>query len=310
MNPSLSYAQSQADAYDNIAPTPLQGQQAWQYAQSDNFFSPEEQTAVLQKQLEAYRPQIEAKLTQIGYPPETLARYPDFENALFSGHKTSPVTVLLSPELEMKGRLRIVMTETGPDVRLTPVQQSLTIPDELDGVRLSKGEKQQLIQEGVLPRPFMVADKGDYVPTYLRIDEQTNTVEMWRLRPENLPTKLMGIDLTRDQQLQLANGHAVRLSGLLDQQGEAFTATVSISAAQKEIQFSDVSRLGVSLKPDASSREQLALNNEGAKTDLTRSQEVASGSVTVSNQQREVMQQLLTGDEPGQKLSTPKQRLS
>jgi len=309
MNQSLNYARTQADGYDNISPTMLQGQQAWQYAQSDNFLSPEEASAVMRQQLEPYRAQIEAKLTQIGYPAHHLSSRPDLEEALYSGQKTSPIKVYITPDLQLEGRLRIVMTDNGPDIRITPVQPSLTIPDELAGIRLSKGEKQQLAQEGALPRPFMIADKGDYVPTYLRIDEQTNTVELWRLRPEMLPTKLMGIDLTKDQQLQLANGHAVRLSGLLDKQGEPFTATVNVSATQKELQFSDVSRLVNVLRVDSDHRQQVTLNNDGAKSDLTKSQEITTGQTIVSNSQREVMQQLLEGKQE-QKITSPKQRLS
>ena len=308
MNQSLNYARSQADGYDNIAPTTLQGQQAWQYAQSDNFFSPEEASAVMRKQLEPYRAEIEARLDQLGYPPEHLAKLPHLEAALFSGQKTDSMTVQITSELQLEGRLRIVMTESGPDIRITPALARLNIPDEIAGVRLSTGEKWQLEHEGALPRPFLLADKGEYVPTYLRIDEQTNTVELWRLRPESLPTKLMGIDLTKDQQLQLANGHSVRLNGLTDQQGEAFNATVSISASQKQIQFSDLSHLAVRLKPDSENQQQLAQNNDGAKTDLTRSQEISTGQRAVSNHQREVMQQALEG-KPERSL-TSKQRHS
>ena len=308
MNQSVGYARTQADGLDNIAPTTLQGQQAWQYAQSDNFFSPEEQAAVMRRELEPHRAQIETKLTQLGYPPDHPAYQTHLESTLFSGQKTGPTSVFVTPDLQLEGRLRIVLTQNGPDIRITPVQRQLSIPDEVEGVKLSKGEKQQLMQEGALPRPFLLADKGEYIPTYLRIDEQTNTVELWRIRPEVLPTKLMGIDLTKDQQLQLANGHAVRLIGLLDKQGEPFGATVSISAAQKEFQFTDVSRLAPSLKPDHENRQQVALNNEGTKTDVTRSQEVSTGQTTTSNHQREMMQQLLEG-KPEQTIGAPKQRL-
>ncbi len=308
MNPAVGYARTQADGLDNIAPTSLQGQQAWQYAQSDNFLSNEEASAVMRQQLEPYRAQIESKLAQLGYPADHLAKHPRLEEALFSGKKTDTLKVLITSELQLEGRLRIVMTENGPDIRITPAQRQLTIPDEVEGFRLSTWEKQQLIMEGALPRPFMMFDKGGNVPTYLRIDEQTNTVELWRIRPEVLPTKLMGIDLTKDQQLQLANGHAVRLSGLIDQQGESFTATVNISAAQKELQFSDISRLAIGVKPDNDHWQQLALNNEGAKTDVTRSQEQSTGQTTVSNHQRETMQQLLEGKQE-QKIGSPKQRL-
>lgn len=303
---ATNYARSQADGYDNIAPTPLQGQQARQYAETDNFLSSEEASAVLRRQLEPYRSQLEAKLSQIGYPPEHLAKLPHIEEALFSGQRTSRMNVIVSPDVKMEGRLRIVMTEDGPDIRITPVQPALTIPDQVAGIRLSTVEKEQLAREGALPRPFLIADKGEYVPTYLRIDPQTNTVELWRIRPEQLPTKLLGIDLNKDQQLQLVNGYPIRLTGLLDQQGEPFNATVSLSPARQQIQFSDYNRLDLALKPDSEHRNQLAHNNEGAKTDSTRSQETAVGSNILSNSQRETVQKLLEGKQeqasPGQKI--------
>lgn len=309
MNQQLNYARTQADGLDNIAPTSLQGQQAWQYAQSDNFLSPEEASAVIRKQLEPYQAQIEAKLAQIGYDPDHLETLPDLRADLFSGRQTDLSKIFITPEIEMSGRLRIVPTEDGFDIRITPSQRQLTIPDEVGGIKLSKGEKDQLAQDGSILRPFMMPDKGDFVPTFLRVDERTNTVELWRVRPEQLPTRLLGIDLTKDQQLSLANGHAVRLSGLLDRQGEPFNATVAISATQKELQFTDFNRLDVKLKPDSEHRQQLAINNDGAKTDLTRSQELATGSTVTNNQQRALMQDMLDG-KLEQKLSSPKQRLA
>jgi len=203
--------------------------------------------------------------------------------------------VRVTPDVKLEGRLRIVMTDEGPDIRITPVIPALTIPDQVAGIKLSNVEKQQLAQEGALPRPFLVADKGEYVPTYLRVDAQTNTVELWRVRAEQLPTKLLGIDLTKDQQLQLVNGHPVRLTGLLDKQGEAFSATVSISPARQQFQFTNVDRVDLALRPDNEHRTQVAHNNEGAKTDLTRSQETAIGAPALTNNQRETVQKLLEG---------------
>jgi hypothetical protein len=300
-----NYARSQADGLDNIAPTATQGQQAWQYAKSDNFFSPEERAAVMRHELEPYRAQLETKLASVGWTPEHLAKFPDVKDALFSGQQTGPMEVRVTPDLKLNGALRIVMTENGPDIRITPLQSAITIPSQINGVQLSKAEQMQLSQEGALPRPFLMADKGEYLPTYVRVNQETNSVELWRVRAEQLPTKVMGIDLTKDQQMQLAHGHAVRLSGLLDNQGEPFNATVSLSASKQSLQFADLSRLDIGLKPGNEFRHQLAQNNEGAKTDQTRSKEVAIGSPVISNQQSEAIKELLTMD-PQDK--TPKLR--
>lgn len=70
-----------------------------------------------------------------------------------------------------------------------------------------------------------------------------------------------------------------------------------------------MNRLGLAIKPDSQHREQLALNDDGNKTDQTRQQELTMGQAVVTNQEREIMQQLLD-DKAEQRLSTPKQRLS
>jgi hypothetical protein len=303
----INYARTLADGYDNIAPTPIQGEHAWQYAQSDNFFSPEERADVLRRELAPHRAKIEAQLAEVGYPPESLTKFPKFASDLYSGQQTQVVTLLVGSDIELKGRLRVVMTADGPDIRITPVQPGLSIPKEAGSIQLSKAEQQQLSQQGALPRPFMLPDNGSYTPTYLRVDPLTETVELWRIKPEQLPTKLLGIDLTKDQQLQLVNGHSVRLSGLLDKQGEPFNATVSISPARQAIQFTDFNRLNVALRPDNEYRQQVTQNNDGAKTDLIRSRETALGSTTPSHHQNEMATGLAAND-PGDQEKSMKMR--
>ncbi len=305
---TMNYARTQADGLDNIAPTMLQGQQAWQYAQSDNFLSSEERAAVMRQALEPYRTQLESKLAELGYDPQHLANLPKLQADLFNGRQSDLTDVVVALGMLMQGRLRIVMTDEGPDIRITPVLKELTIPTEIAGVKLSKAEQQQLSQEGALPRPILIPENGTLVPTYLRIDESTNAVELWRVKAEQLPTKLLGIDLTKDQQLQLAGGHSVHLTGLRDNQGEAFNATVSLSAAKQSFEFSDLSRLDVALKPDNHYRQQVALNNEGAKTDVTRHQETVIGSPALSNHQRETIKNLLDSDTEPAKENSLKQR--
>lgn len=295
-----AYARTQADGLDNIAPTPLQGQQAWQYVQSDNFFSPEEQSSVMRKQLEPYQAQLESKLAAIGWGRDHLAKHPAIANALFSGNQSVPLEICVTPRLKMEGCLRIAMTENGPDIRFTPRSPGLTIPNEVAGVRLTEAERQQLSEQGSLSRPLLLMEKGEYVPTYLRLEPASNSVELWRVKPDQLPTKVMGIDLTRDQQMQLASGRPIRLSGLLDKQGEPFEATVSISASKQALQFTDLNRLDLGLKPEPEKNQQFAQNNEGAKTDLVRGREVEAGATGVSHRQSEVIKQLLES-EPEQK---------
>lgn len=304
------YDRSQADAYDNIAPTAQQGLAAHQYTETDQFFSTEERAAVLKQQITAELPLLQQQLSRVGLTGEFFARHPDIADDLFSGRQTRLVSLYVSADVLVEGRLRIVATEQGPDIRFSPYQPQLTIPQHIAGIELSRSEQEQLARDGQLPRPFLIAQPdGNYLPTYLRVDQQTNAVELWQVKAEQLPTKLLGIDLTRAQQLQLVNGHAVHLSGLQDQRGELFSATVSLSPLNQGLQLANLSRVDLKLTPDNKHREQIALNNEGGKTDLTRSQEQQIGAPLMTNQQREAISQVLN-HKPGNHTDSPKLRPS
>lgn len=308
--PAQTFAQTRADEIDNIAPTPLQAGAAWQYALTDNFLSIDEQSAVLRRQIEGDLPLLQNKLSEVGITSAFLAANPQVEEALFSGRPTPIVTVILPNDLELSGRLRIVATDQGTQLRITPVMPDLTIPDRVGDLQLTRQERQDLEQKGFVEKPIQIAENGSFVPAYLRVDKETNTVDIWKVRPEMLPTQLLGIDLSREQQLQLAAGYPVRLSGLKDRQGEPFDATLSVSAAYKGLQVSNISRQDVTLKPDEKNRQQLAQNNEGAKTDQVRILEEKTGVTTVANAQKETIKRLLTDDQiPNQnrKILRPKQ---
>ncbi|GAA4464806.1 hypothetical protein GCM10023189_44570 [Nibrella saemangeumensis] len=296
-----AYARTQADGLDNIAPTPLQAGQAWQYAVTDGFVSAEEASAVLRRQLEADRSVIEKQLANVGITKEVLTANPDLEKVLFSGQRTELVTIRLSDDLELTGRLRLVITPSGPDLRITPYYPNLTIPEKVEGYQVTPLEKEELTQYGATQRPMMLLEpNGSYVPAYLRVDPLTNTVDLWRVREDQMPRKLMGVDLTRDQQLSLAGGFPVKLEGLKDGQGESYTATVSLSVAQKALHLSEVTP---QINPDQKHKEQLAQNNHGAKTDQTRHLESEAGHTTVSNAQKETIQRLMNTDTNTQQAS-------
>ncbi|RCR67075.1 MULTISPECIES: DUF3945 domain-containing protein [Larkinella] len=290
------FARTQADGLDNIAPTATQAAAASQYAVTDGFLSSSEQEAVL-RQIATERPVLQKKLDEVGIDRVYLAMHPEVEQALFSGKQTPVVTIQLPNELELQGRLRIALTDQGPQLRITPVHPELEIPEKVGDLKLTPQERSELEQKGYVDRSLAIAENGGFVSGFLRVDNQTNTVDLWRVNPETLPSKLLGIDLTRDQQIALVCGHPVKLSGLKDKQGEPFDATVSISAGKQGLQFSDIGRPDLSLKPDEKFKQQLGQNNEGAKTDHTRGLEERAGQSTVANAQTETIKRLMDPDE-------------
>ncbi|MFC5410706.1 DUF3945 domain-containing protein [Larkinella bovis] len=305
-----TYARTQAEAIDNLAPTQQQAAAATQYAITDGYLNSAEQEAII-KQIGAERPQFQKKLDEVGITKEFLAANPDVEKALFHGRSTPVLTLELPNDLQLQGRLRIAITEQGPQLRVTPVHENLLIPDKVGDIRLTQQERDELKEKGFVNQAIQMPEKGGFVAGFLRVDKETNTVDVWRVNPETLPSKLLGIDLTRDQQIALACGHPVKLSGLKDQKGEPYDATVSINVGKQSLQFSDLSRSGVSIKTEDKFKPQLALNNEGAKTDQTLGLEQKTGHTINSNAQQEAIKQSTPDDGNEQiKKAGPKLRAS
>lgn len=290
------FARTQADGFDNIAPTDQQAAAASHYAVTDGFLSPSEQEAIL-RQIATERPLLLKKLDEVGIDKIYLAMNPEVEQTLFSGRPTPVVTIILPNELELRGRLRIASTEQGPQLRITPVHSALVIPDKVGGLKLTDQERIDLQQKGFVDKAIQLPENGGFVAGFLRVDKETNTVDVWRVQPETLPKKLLGIDLTRNQQIALVCGHPIKLSGLMDRQGEPFDATVSISPGKQGIQFDDISRPDVALQPDHKYKQQIAQNNDGAKTDQTRGLEERSGVTVVTSSTTVTLKRLIDPEE-------------
>ncbi|MFD1140818.1 DUF3945 domain-containing protein [Larkinella insperata] len=304
-----TFARSQAEAIDNLAPTQQQAAAATQYAITDGYLASAEQEAII-KQISAERAQLQKKLDEVGITREFLAANPDVEKALASGKATSVLILELPNDLQLQGRLRIAITEQGPQLRVTPVHETLLIPDRVGDIRLTQQEREELKEKGFVHQAIQMPEKGGFVAGFLRVDKETNTVDVWRVNPETLPSKLLGIDLTRDQQIALACGHAVKLSGLKDQKGEPYDATVSLNVSRQSLQFSDLSRPGVSITTEDKFKPQLALNNEGAKTDQVHGLEQKTGHTITSNAQQNTIKQSTPEDDNQTKKAGPKLRAS
>ena len=156
------YARTQADGLDNIAPTQTQAAAASQYAVTDNFLSSSEQEAVL-RQIATERPVLQKKLDEVGITRDYLAVNPDVERALFSGKSTPVLTIDLPNDLKLEGRLRIAITENGPQLRITPVRSELSIPDKVGELKLTQQERSELEQNGYVDRSITIPENGGFV---------------------------------------------------------------------------------------------------------------------------------------------------
>jgi hypothetical protein len=164
----------------------------------------------------------------------------------------------------------------------------IKIPDELKGVKLSEGQKQELREgkgvyiENMLSKnlkPFSAtvqinADKRGlefHFPDTQRQFQNQNE----KIRQGEVPETFRKVKLDEDQKASLKDGYTVYVSGLKDKKGHNYSGYMTLNKEQGKIDFMFPGQYKEALKsglvtPDSRHRTQVAANNEGAKTEVNR----------------------------------------
>ncbi|WP_108821990.1 DUF3945 domain-containing protein [Dysgonomonas sp. Marseille-P4361] len=179
----------------------------------------------------------------------------------------------------------------------------LTVSQNLKGAELSP-EQQQALKEGkkVLvegmtskttmdtdnPRKFDAyvqfnAAKGGYDFSYDGLDrnkyKQDNKQEQDQVQEQNkvrIPKKLLGVNLTEDQQNKLRGNKAVYVQGMLkDAKGEPFNAYVKVNNEKGKLDFfkwnpDKAKKQGADVKVAEGNKAQVAVNSEGKTNEATK----------------------------------------
>jgi hypothetical protein len=180
----------------------------------------------------------------------------------------------------------------------------LTVSQSLKGVELSP-EQQQAVKEGkkVLvegmtskstmgtdnPKKFDAyvqfnAAKGGYDFSYDGLDrnkyQQNNKQEQGQSQEQQngvrIPKKLLGVDLTEDQQNKLRDNKAVYVQGMVkDGKGEPFNAYVKVNNEKGKLDFfkwnpDKAKKQGADVKVAEGNKTQVAVNSQGKTNEATK----------------------------------------
>ena len=180
----------------------------------------------------------------------------------------------------------------------------LTVSQNLKGAELSP-EQQQALKEGkkVLveemtskktigtdnPRKFDAyvqfnAAKGGYDFSYDGLDrnkyQQNNKQEQGQNQEQQngvrIPKRLLGVDLTEDQQNKLRDNKAVYVQGMLkDAKGEPFNAYVKVNHEKGKLDFlkwnpEKAKKQGADVKVAEGNKTQVAVNSQGKTNEATK----------------------------------------
>lgn len=130
----------------------------------------------------------------------------------------------------------------GADGRLTLAVHTIRKEPKLDfpfmGVQFSDEDKKRLRETGNLGRVVEVTPKnGEPFKAYISIDPQTNELIALKSDRIRIPAEIKGVELTPQQQADLANGKAVAVEGMQARNGKTFDATIQINADKRGIEF-------------------------------------------------------------------------
>jgi hypothetical protein len=151
-----------------------------------------------------------------------------------------PIT-LKTDDITIRTDARLAFRQDSDD-NFKVVVHAVRNKPELDrpyfGVTLTEDDKNNLLKTGNAGRIIHPQYKeGETTPVYLSIDKLTNELVAARANKIKIPDTIKGVQLNEIQKIELAEGRAVYLEGLIARSGKEFNAHLQIDADKRGIGF-------------------------------------------------------------------------
>lgn len=168
------------------------------------------------------------------------------------------------------------------------------IPDEIKGVKLSDEQKKELSEGKSIYVEGMTSKTGKHFNANLQFNADKRSIEFRFGSPKQsqgqqqdsrkaeaqekrqgvrIPKKLLGREVSPEEQAKLKEGGTVYMEGLKDKQGQPFNAYVRANFEKDKFDFfkwnPDKSQ-AKEVTPDNASRTQVAVNSEGKTNEATK----------------------------------------
>lgn len=170
----------------------------------------------------------------------------------------------------------------------------IKIPTEIKGITLNDEQKKNLAEGKAVYLEGMTAKNGNTFNATVQINadrrglefkfdnnyklsqeqQQNNKSEILQEKNFHIPTKLLGVELSKEQQDKLKEHKTIYVSGMLDKKGEAFNAYVKVNTEKEKLDFFKWNPDKVQkVTPDNNSKTQVAVNSEGKTHEATKKNE-------------------------------------
>lgn len=171
----------------------------------------------------------------------------------------------------------------------------IKIPNEIKGRTLNDGQKKELAEgkaiylEGMISKnnkPFnaTVQVNADRRGLEFKFDntnklsnEQSRSLNQDQSKEKmfHIPTKLLGVELSKEQQQNLKEHKTIYVTGMVDKVGEPFNAYIKINTEKEKLDFfkwnpDRAKKQGAEVIPDNAAKTQVAVNSEGKTNETTK----------------------------------------
>ena len=190
----------------------------------------------------------------------------------------------------------------------------IKIPNEVKGVTLNEKQNKDLSEGKAVYIEGMTSKNGKEFNATVQINadrrslefkfdnanklsqdqQQSNANKQDQSQPQEkkfrIPTKLLGVELSQEQQDKLKENKTIYVTGMLDKKGETFNAYIKVNTEKEKLDFFKWNPdKAQKVTPDNNSKIQVAVNSEGKTNEATKKNEepLKKGQTQPSEKQQE-----------------------
>jgi hypothetical protein len=154
----------------------------------------------------------------------------------------------------------------------------INIPDEIKGVRLDNKQKLELQEGKAVLVENMTARSGKEFSAHLQVNAEKRGLEfIFNNQVQNqqndlrIPSKLGGVNLSKQQQVDLKAEKTIYVEGLTDKKGQQYNAYIRVNPEKGKLDFFKWNPDKAQEKtPDNAHRTQEAVNSQGKTNEATK----------------------------------------
>jgi hypothetical protein len=185
----------------------------------------------------------------------------------------------------------------------------IKIPNEVKGVTLNEQQKKDLSEGKAVHIEGMTSKNGKEFSASVQINadrrslefkfDNANRQEKSQTQTQSdgtkfrIPNKLLGAELSEQQQKDLKEHKTIYVTGMTDKAGEKFNAYIKVNTEKEKLDFfkwnpDKAKKQGAEVTPDNNSKTQVAVNSEGKTNEATKNakEPFKQGQITPNEKQQ------------------------